>query len=241
MVGVTKHMSECCGGFLLKKEWEFIGEALTEPKRPYIAVSGGAKVSSKLGILKRLLTKVDGMVIGGAMANTFLLALGHSVGASLAEKDLVDEAKAIMDEADTRGIDILLPVDVVLGKGLDDATALGVVDVNKVPDDAMILDVGPKSVELFAKSLGQASTIMWNGPMGAFENPAFANGSLGVAKAIAGVPDALTVVGGGDTDAVIHKVGLEDKFSFISTGGGSFLEFLEGKELPAFTALKECA
>lgn len=242
VVGVIPHMQACCGGLLLKKEWEFIGQALKNPQRPYVAVSGGAKVSSKLGVLKSLLDVVDAMVIGGAMANTFFLAQGFTVGKSLAEPDLVGEAEAILKSAQAKGVDIHLPVDVTLGKGLDDASALGTAPVSAIPDDAMVLDVGPESAAKFGQALSNAKTIMWNGPMGAFENPAFAEGSLAVARAIAGLEGkALTVVGGGDTDAVIHKLHLQDKFSFISTGGGSFLEFLEGKPLPAFQALEECA
>lgn len=240
MVGVTKHISQCCAGFLLKKEWEYIGENLGEPQRPYVAISGGAKVSSKLAVLYRLLSQVDALVIGGAMANTFLLAQGYSVGKSLVESDLLDEARKIMNEAKTRGVELHLPTDVVLGHGLDDKHSMGTADVNSIPGDAMVLDIGPKTREQYAKAVAKAKTVMWNGPMGAFENPAFAEGSIALAKAVAGLTDALTVVGGGDTDALVHKTGMADKFSFISTGGGSFMEFLEGKELPAFAALQEC-
>jgi phosphoglycerate kinase len=231
----------CCGGLLLKKEWQYLGETLSNPERPYVAISGGAKVSSKLAILKRLLDKVDTLIIGGAMANTFLLAQGHSVGASLAEADLKGEAKSILDAAKAKGVTICLPLDVVLGKSLEDETAGAPVDVANVPAEAMILDIGPKTVAAYEKALAGAKTVMWNGPMGAFENPAFAAGSVAVAKAVAALPGAVTIVGGGDTDALIHKSGVAGKFSFISTGGGSFLEFLEGKELPAFKALKECS
>lgn len=240
MVGVTKHVPQCCAGFLLKKEWEYIGETLGEPKRPYVAISGGAKVSSKLAVLYRLLSKVDVLIIGGAMANTFLLAQGYSVGKSLVEPDLLDEAKRIMAEAKTHGVELYLPTDVVLGQGLDDKQAQETADVASIPENAMVLDIGPKTREQYAKAVGKAKTVMWNGPMGAFENPAFAEGSMALAKAVAELKNSVTVVGGGDTDALVHKTGLTDKFSFISTGGGSFMEFLEGKELPAFTALQEC-
>ncbi len=216
MVGVTKYFPQCCAGFLLKKEWEYIGQALGDPKRPYVAISGGA------------------------MANTFLLAQGHPVGKSLVEQDLVDEARKIMAEAEKRGVELHLPVDVVLGKSIEDKQASGIADVNAIPAEAMILDIGPKTRDLYAKAVSKAKTVMWNGPMGAFENPAFAEGSLAMAKAVADLKGATTVVGGGDTDALVHKAKLADSFSFISTGGGSFLEFLEGKELPAFTALQEC-
>lgn len=243
MVGVIPYMETCGAGLLLRKEWEFIGQALKNPQRPYMAVSGGAKVSSKLAVLKSLLNVVDSMIIGGAMANTFFLAQGYSVGKSLVEPDLVGEAEAILKEAQDKKVIIHLPVDVVLGKGLDDAQAAGTAPVQAIPDELMVLDVGPATQEAFARALSGCKTVMWNGPMGAFENPAFAEGSLSLARAIAELPEkngALTVVGGGDTDAVIHKVHLQDKFSFISTGGGSFLEFLEGKTLPAFQALEDC-
>lgn len=241
MVGVTKYLPQCCAGFLLKKEWEYIGQALGAPERPYVAVSGGAKVSSKLSVLHRLLSKVDVLIIGGAMANTFLLAKGHLVGTSLVEQDLVGEAKKIMAEADKRGVELFLPVDVVLGKSIEDSQASGIADASAIPANAMVLDIGPKTRDLYAQAVSKAKTVMWNGPMGAFENPAFAEGSLAMARAVAALKEeATTIVGGGDTDALVHKAKLADNFSFISTGGGSFMEFLEGKELPAFTALQEC-
>lgn len=229
-----------CAGFLMKKEWEFLHDNLAAPARPYVAVSGGSKVSTKLGILKNLLGKVDAMIIGGAMANTFLLAQGHEVGASLAERDLVDEAKAILATAKEKGTAIHLPVDFVLGAGPKDPAVLGTCDAASLPADKMALDIGPKSVAAFSELLSKSRTVVWNGPMGAFENPSFAAGSIGVAQAIV-ASGALSIVGGGDTDAVVHLAHLAEKFSFISTGGGSFLEFLEGKELPAFTALNTYA
>jgi len=199
VVGVTEYAKACCGGFLLKKEWEYLGEALADPKRPYVAISGGAKVSSKLGILNRLL-----------------------------------------DKAEKKGVELHLPVDFVLGESMNSKASAGTCDAENIPDDLMVLDVGPKSVALFEEVLKPVKTVMWNGPMGAFENPAFANGSMSLARTIANLDDALTIIGGGDTDVVIHKAGLTNKFSFISTGGGSFMAFLEGKELPAFKALKKC-
>ncbi len=234
---VPKFAKISCAGFLMKKEWQFLHDNLAQPGRPYVAVSGGAKVSSKLGILKNLLGKVDALIIGGAMANTFLLAQGHEVGISLVERDLLDEARGIMDTAKAKGTAIHLPVDFVLGLGPKDPTVIGLCTSEAIPADTMVLDIGPKSVAAFSAVLATAKTVVWNGPMGAFENPAFAAGSLGVAQAIAS-SGAMSIVGGGDTDAVVHLAGLADKFSFISTGGGSFLEFLEGKELPAFTALE---
>jgi len=245
VAAVTKYFPGlCCGGFLLKKEWEFLGRAVSDPKRPFVAVSGGAKVSSKLGILTNLLGKVDKMIIGGAMANTFLAAKGLPTGKSLVEPELFAEAKNILDTAAKRGVEIVLPIDfrVCLDAAADFMTAPlgGVFTPENLPAGAVILDTGPATDALFAKVLAGAATVVWNGPVGVFENPAFAEGSLSLARAMAGLT-AVTVVGGGDSIAVIAKTGLADKFTFISTGGGASLEFLEGKELPAFTALEECA
>ncbi|WP_342448595.1 phosphoglycerate kinase [Desulfobaculum xiamenense] len=239
MTGIPAFAPARCAGFLLKKEWEFLGEALAAPKRPYVAISGGSKVSSKLGILNNLLGKVDALIIGGAMANTFLLAQGHGVGASLVEPDLVEEARTVMKTAKERGVDLVLPLDFVIGEGPDAAKSAGVVDAEAgVPEGLMALDVGPKTVERYRQALSGAKTVVWNGPVGAFENPAFAEGSLELAKIIAGL-DALTIGGGGDTGACLALAGLADAVTFISTGGGSFMEFMEGKELPAFKALEE--
>lgn len=237
MVAAPAAAKEKCAGFLLKKEWEYLGDALAEPTRPYVAISGGAKVSSKIGILENLLPKVDKLVIGGAMANTFFMAQGHGVGKSLAEPDLVDEAKRIMAEAEKRGVELLLPVDCVLAEDAGAEAATGTVGVDAVPDGAVILDAGPESVARWAKALEGAGTVVWNGPVGLFETPAFANGSKGLAEAVAGC-GAVTIIGGGDTGACLKLAGLADKVTFISTGGGSFLEFMEGKELPAFKALE---
>lgn len=240
MTGIPAHAKEKCAGFLLKKEWEFLGESLADPKRPYVAISGGSKVSSKLGILNKLLEKVDSLIIGGAMANTFLLAQGVGVGASLVEKDLVDEAKRVMHTAEERGVKLVLPLDFVLGEGPDAAAAVKTVDAaDGIDDGLMALDVGPKTVALYREVLQGAKTVVWNGPVGAFENPAFAEGSMELTKIVAGLADAMTIGGGGDTGSCLKMAGLADKMTFISTGGGSFMEFMEGKDLPAFTALKE--
>ncbi|GAB7022843.1 phosphoglycerate kinase [Salidesulfovibrio brasiliensis] len=240
VVDVPVHAKDCCLGFLMKKEWEYLGTALENPKRPFVAVSGGAKVSSKLGILYNLLGKVDHIIIGGAMANTFLAAKGLSVGKSLCEHDLLDEARKIMDTAEKKGSKLHLPVDFTLANSPDDTKSAGHCSADEIPEDKMVLDIGPESVQMFNVVLSGAGTVVWNGPMGLFETPAFASGSLELCKTMAGLDKAVTIVGGGDTDAVVHQSGLADDFSFISTGGGSFLEFLEGKELPAFKALKEC-
>lgn len=236
VVDVPYAAKECCIGFLLKKEWEVLGEYLKNPERPYLAISGGAKVSTKLGILTNLMGKVDHFIIGGAMANTFLLAKGKSIGKSLCEPDLVGTAKEILTKAAAAGTELHLPVDFVWGR--DTEKAAGICGEDDVPDDAMLLDIGPKTIEEFIKIVSSSKTIVWNGPMGLFENPEFAKGSMAICKAMS-ENKGTTIVGGGDTDVVVHKAGLQKQFSFISTGGGSFLEFLEGKELPAFKALKE--
>jgi len=240
VVDVPGAAKVCCAGFLLKREYEYLGEALKAPKRPYVCVSGGAKVSTKLGILNNLLGKVDDIIIGGAMANTFLLAKGYDVGQSLVEPDLVDAAAEIMAKAESMGSVLHLPVDFRYAKTPKAKQAEGECRADAIPSDALVLDIGPETISEFVSVLEKAKTVVWNGPMGLFETTAFAKGSLAVCKTIAGLEDALTIVGGGDTDAVVHMMKLDEKFSFISTGGGSFLEFLEGKELPAFKALKEC-
>jgi len=231
---------KACAGFLMEKEWTYLNGALKNPKRPFVAVSGGSKVSSKLALLKNLLGKVDHLIIGGAMANTFRLAQGIDMGDSLVERELLDEARSILDAAADKRTHIHLPVDFVLAKGFKDEAAAVASHTGAVPAGMMALDIGPKSVLAFANVLKGAGTVVWNGPMGAFENPAFAAGSIGLAKAIVAC-GALSIAGGGDTDAVVHAAHLGDKFSFISTGGGSFLEFLEGKELPGFKALEDAA
>jgi phosphoglycerate kinase len=238
VVGVLDHFSLCCGGLLLKKEWEYLGEALKNPKRPFVAIVGGAKVSSKLGVLYSLLDKVDRILIGGAMANTFIKALGYEVGTSLIENDLLDEARAIVDKARNMGVSLYLPVDCILGESPQGELTAGVCPYQDVPVDEMILDIGPATSALFAEGIRDAATIVWNGPMGAFENKFFSQGSFNLAMGIA-QSKALSIIGGGDTDVIIHTLGIQDKISFMSTGGGSFLEFLEGKDLPAFKALQD--
>jgi phosphoglycerate kinase len=239
VVGVVKNISVCCAGLLLEKEWKYLSRALQNPERPFVAVSGGAKVSSKLGIINSLLDKVDRLIIGGAMANTFLRAQGVNMGRSLVEKDLVSEAREILAKAREKGVSLYLPVDFIVGTGPEGEIGSGVCPYQDIPEEEMALDIGPATHILFTEVLKDARTVVWNGPMGAFENSHFAMGSKNLAETIASL-DALTIVGGGDTDALIHKAGLTGKFSFISTGGGSFLQFLEGRELPAFKALEEC-
>ena len=238
--GVAAHFTQCCAGLLMQREWEYLGLALADPKRPYVAVSGGAKVSTKLGILNALLDRVDRLIIGGAMANTFIKAQGHGVGASLVEDDLLVQTRDIIDRAERKKVALYLPVDFVCGAHPKAEAATGVYAVKEVPEGQMILDIGPATRALFADALSGVGTAVWNGPMGAFENPAFAAGSLALAKVLAEGAQ-VSIVGGGDTDAMLQAAGMADKVSFISTGGGAFLEFMEGKELPAFKALRECA
>lgn len=239
VVGVLEHIKDCCCGFLLKKEWEFLEQAAQNPKRPYVAISGGAKISSKLNILKALLQKVDSLIIGGAMANTFLKAQGFEVGKSLVEDELLNEARAILDEARAKKIGFYLPIDFLTGTAPDGKLASGVKPYQNIPADEMMLDTGPASHILFSEIMNDAQTILWNGPMGAFENPVFARGSINMAQSVAALTEQgkLTIVGGGDTNALLQQHNLMDKYSFVSTGGGSFMEFMEGKKLPAFVAL----
>jgi len=243
MVAFAKVAKQCCAGFLLMREWKFLGEAVQSPARPFVAVSGGAKVSSKLGVLNNLLSKVDAMCIGGAMANTFLAAQGYKVGKSLVEPDLYGTALEILKAAKERGVGIYLPVDFIISfdadKPLAEMRPAGQVPFAAIPDEAVVLDIGPVTAGLFALAIEPAKTVVWNGPMGAFENPAFAQGSFTVAHIVAGVR-GVSIVGGGDTAVVVDHARLADKMTFVSTGGGASLEFLEGKELPAFAALKEC-
>lgn len=237
VVGVTEFFDICLGGLLLKKEWEYLSK-ISDPERPFVLISGGAKVSSKLGVLNNLMDKVDCMLIGGAMANTFIKAMGFGVGKSLVEDDLLDDARAIMQKAREKGAGFYIPVDFLVGEGIDSNEGIEVVPYQNIPEQKMALDIGPATCTMFAEVLTKARTIVWNGPMGAFENRAFAQGSYNIADLVADL-QAETIVGGGDTDALIHKLNLAEKFSFISTGGGSFMEFLEGKVLPGFQALQD--
>ncbi len=229
--GVARFAPVACAGPLMAGELDALGKALAHPARPLVAIVAGSKVSTKLTVLAELAKKVDQLVVGGGIANTFLLASGLKIGKSLAEPDLVDEAKKIM--AATK---VPLPVDVVVAKSLDDANAV-TKPADAVAEDEMILDIGPKSALALAAALGQAGTIVWNGPVGVFEREPFAGGTRTVAKAIA-ESKAFSIAGGGDTVAAINKYGIADKIGYISTAGGAFLEFLEGKTLPAVAALE---
>ena len=236
--GIVHHIKESAGGFLMAAEVEYLGKALDNPDRPFVAILGGAKVSDKLEVIENLLGKVDALIIGGAMAYTFLKAQGQPVGKSLVEADLVDTARTLLERAKTRGITLELPVDHVVAPKLEPgapATTLAVGD--PAIGDRMGLDIGPKTVARYADVIGRAKTVVWNGPMGVFEIPAFANGTIGVAKAVSNV-FGTTIIGGGDSVAAVSQAGVADKMTHISTGGGASLEFLGGQTLPGVAALQ---
>jgi phosphoglycerate kinase len=229
--GVARFAKVACAGPLMAAELDALGKALAQPARPLVAIVAGSKVSTKLTVLAALAKKVDQLIVGGGIANTFLLAAGMPVGKSLAEKDLAEEARRIM-----QATNVPLPVDVVVAKGLNEARGT-VKAASEVGADEMILDIGPKSAQALAESLKRAGTIVWNGPLGVFENDAFARGTETIARAIAG-SKAFSIAGGGDTVAAINKFGVAERIDYISTAGGAFLEFLEGKTLPAVAALE---
>jgi len=236
-VGVAQ-LLPAAAGFLMQKELEYLGRALENPERPFLAILGGAKVSDKIGVIRSLLPKVDAIAIGGGMAYTFLKAQGYEVGKSIVDEERLELAKELMAEAKQRGVTFLLPVDVVVADKFAPDAARKVVDVSEIPADWQGLDIGPKTRKLFAKEISRAKTIVWNGPMGVFEWEPFAEGTAEIARAMA-ESDAVTIVGGGDSAAAVEKFGLADKMSHVSTGGGASLEFLEGKELPGVAVLKD--
>ena len=238
--GVAKHAPVACAGPLLVGELEALGKALENPDRPMVAIVGGSKVSTKLTVLDSLSKVVDQLIVGGGIANTFIAAMGHNVGKSLYEPDLVDEAKRLIADAKAKGADIPIPVDVVTGKEFSETAAAETKKVTEVADDDMIFDVGPETAAQYAELLKKAGTIVWNGPVGVFEFDQFAAGTKALALAIA-ESSAFSIAGGGDTLAAIDKYGVADRISYISTGGGAFLEFLEGKKLPAVEILEQRA
>jgi len=238
--GVAKFAPVACAGPLLAAELDALGKALNQPARPLVAIVAGSKVSSKLTILKALADKVDNLIVGGGIANTFLLASGLKIGKSLAEPDLVEEAKAIIEMMAKRGASVPIPVDVVCAKEFSPTAAAQVKDVGAVADDDLILDIGPKTAATLAAQIAQAGTVVWNGPVGVFEFDQFGEGTKTLALAIAG-SKAFSIAGGGDTLAAIAKYKITDKIGYISTGGGAFLEFLEGKTLPAVEILLQRA
>ena len=236
--GAVRAAKVACAGPLMAAELDAFAKVLDAPARPLMAIIGGSKVSTKLGLLDNLLGKVDTLIVGGGIANTFLAAAGYSVGTSLYEPELVDDAKKVMAKAKELGKTLPLPVDVVTAKELAPGQTATVCDVDKVPADEMILDVGPKTVELYAGLLQKAATVVWNGPVGAFETDPFGAGTKALAEALAASP-AFVVVGGGDSVAAVESYGLADKMGYISTGGGASLELLEGKLLPSVAALQD--
>ena len=235
--GVADHLPAACG-YLIQKEIEFIGGALENPKRPLVAILGGAKVSDKIGVITNLIDKCDTLIIGGGMAYTFMKSLGYEIGTSLLEADKVELAAEMMKKAEEKGVKFLIPVDNKVGKEYAPDTEAMVVESCKIPEGWMGLDIGPKTQAIFADAVKDAGTVIWNGPMGVSEWEAFASGTVAVATAIA-ESNAISIIGGGDSAAAIQKLGFADKMSHISTGGGASLEYLEGKELPGIAALNE--
>jgi phosphoglycerate kinase len=238
--GVGRYAPVACAGILLAEELDALGKALKNPERPLLAIVGGSKVSTKLTVLDSLSTVVDQLIVGGGIANTFIAAAGYLVGKSLCEADLIPEAKRLMEQAAARGGEIPIPADVVCAKEFSENAAATVKKVNEVADDDMILDIGPETAARYAEIIGAAGSIVWNGPVGVFEIDQFGEGTRTVAGAIA-ASRAFSIAGGGDTLAAIEKYGIGDRVSYTSTGGGAFLEFLEGKKLPAVAMLEERA
>jgi len=238
-VAITKYVKECAGGFLMKKEINYLKGCVEKPARPFVAIIGGSKVSGKLEALVNLIKKVDKMIIGGGMAFTFLKALGFEVGRSLVEDELIPKAKEVMETAKALGVKFYLPVDCVMAEDMSAEAETKIVPVQEMNSHWMGLDIGPATITLFTEALSNAKTIVWNGPMGVFEIDAFSRGTSALVHSIAN-SYAITIVGGGDTDVAVHRTGESDKITYISTGGGASLELLEGKELPAIAALERC-
>ena len=234
-VGIATHLPSAVG-FLVQKEIENLSAAIDNPKRPLVAILGGAKVSDKIKVIENLLKIADKVIVGGGMAYTFLKAQGKEIGTSLLEEDRIEMAKEFLAQGEGK---LILPVDSVVANAFDNATEVKTVSNDEIPAGFMGLDIGPKSIELFRKELEGAKTVVWNGPMGVFENPAYANGTIEICKAISELPDAMTVIGGGDSAAAAIQLGFKDKFTHISTGGGASLEYMEGKELPGIAIIQE--
>ena len=241
-VGVTRFVKESAVGYLMQKEIDFLGNAVENPVRPFVAILGGAKVADKLNVISNLLEKCDTLIIGGGMAFTFLKAKGYNVGSSLVDDTKIDYCKEMMEKAEKLGKQMLLPTDCVVAKAfpdpIDAKIETAVYDADKMPEGEMGLDIGPKTIELYAEAVKTAKTVVWNGPMGVFENPELAKGTIAVAKALAET-DATTIIGGGDSAAAVNTLGFGDKMTHISTGGGASLEFLEGKEMPGVAAVND--
>ena len=237
-VGVTKYLDTAVAGYLIQKEIEFLGNAVNNPVRPFVAILGGSKVSSKISVINNLLDKVNTLIIGGGMAYTFMKALGEEVGDSLLEADYIDYAKEMMDKAEKKGVKLLIPVDTVVAKEFSNDAERKTVGRGGIEAGWQGLDIGEKTIELYKDAVKDAKTVVWNGPMGVFEMPNFAKGTNAIAEALAEI-DATTIIGGGDSVAAVNQAGLGDKMSHISTGGGASLEFLEGKDLPGIAALND--
>jgi phosphoglycerate kinase len=236
--GIAKHIP-AVAGFLMEKELEVLGKALSNPERPFTAIIGGAKVKDKIGVIQHLLDKVDNLIIGGGLAYTFIKALGHDVGKSLLEEDKVDLAKSFLDQAKEKGVNFYVPVDIVVADDFSNDANTQIVPIDSIPSDWEGLDAGPKTREIYADVIKKSKLVIWNGPMGVFELDAFAGGTKAVAEALAEANDTYSVIGGGDSAAAVEKFELADKMSHISTGGGASLEFMEGKELPGVLALND--
>lgn len=235
-VGAGEFLEERACGYLIQKELKFLGEAVANPVRPFTAILGGAKVSDKIAVIEQLLEKVDNIIIGGGMSYTFLKALGYEIGTSLVEEDRVEYAKEMMAKAEAKGVKFLLPIDNAVADKFADVEPV-ITEGANIPEGFMGLDIGPKTIELYVNTVNESKTIVWNGPMGVFEFENFNKGTLAVAKAMAALEDATTVIGGGDSAAAVNQLGFGDKMTHVSTGGGASLEFLEGKELPGIVAL----
>ena len=225
-------------GFLIEKEVKFLGSAVENPKRPFVAIMGGAKVGDKIPVIENLLTKVDALIIGGGMSYTFYKAMGLEIGTSILDADNVELAKSLIEKAEKLGVKLLLPIDIVCAKEFDNNSESKVFDKESIPYDYMGLDIGPETIKLYRETLAKAATVVWNGPMGVFEMDNFANGTRAVAQILADI-DAITIIGGGDSAAAVEKCGLADRMSHISTGGGASLEFLEGKGLPGIDVIRD--
>lgn len=236
-VGVSKILPSAMG-YLVEKEVEFMGKAMSNPERPFVAILGGAKVSDKIGVIENLLDKVDSLIIGGGMMFTFLKAKGYEIGKSLIEEDKIDLAKELMEKAKEKGVNLMIPVDTVVAAEFKNDSEFKEVDVENIPKDMMGLDIGNKTVKLFSEEIKKAKTVVWNGPMGVFEMSNFANGTISVAKAMA-ESEGMTIVGGGDSAAAVEQFGLDKEMSHISTGGGASLEFFEGKVLPGIDSIED--
>ncbi len=241
-VGVVSYVKEAVAGYLIGKELQYLGNAVNDPVRPFVTILGGAKVADKLSVIENLLNKADTLIIGGGMAYTFLAAKGYSVGTSLLDSEKIDYCRDMLKKAEEKGVKILLPVDCTIAKDfpdpIDAPIDVTVVPADQIPDDCMSLDIGTETAALYAEEVKNAKTVVWNGPMGVFENPTLAKGTIAVAQSLAQT-DAATIIGGGDSAAAVNTLGYGDKMTHISTGGGASLEFLEGKELPGIAALND--